>query len=150
CSTQFISISLPLSLHDALPIYVLTALHDKDNDTFRDKFLELHPSDQTDIFIGLDSQARKRVYHYITPGEFSEVFGNLDESEQKLFYLELDEKYSLAMFNEMFTDNVVIFLNAINDERAENILNYMDKEKAQKVRSLLSYAPETAGAIMTK
>jgi len=135
---------------EAYKKHVLTALHDKDNDTFRDKFLELHPSDQTDIFIGLDSQARKRVYHYITPGEFSEVFGNLDESEQKLFYLELDEKYSIAMFNEMFTDNVVIFLNAINDERAENILNYMDKEKAQKVRSLLSYAPETAGAIMTK
>ena len=129
---------------------MLNALHDKDKDTFREKFLGLHPSDQADIFIGLDSQARKTVYHYITPEEFAEVFENLEESEQKLFYLELDENYSLAMFNEMFTDNVVIFLNAINDERAENILNYMDKEKAQKVRSLLSYAPETAGAIMTK
>ena len=129
---------------------VLHALHEKDQETFRALFLELHPSDQADIFIGLNPQSRKSVYHYITPGEFAEVFGNLDESEQKLFYLELDEEYSLAMFNEMFTDNVVNFLNTINDERAENILNYMERDKAQKVRSLLAYAPETAGAIMTK
>src|SRR5699024_958197 len=129
---------------------MLNALHDKDKDTFREKFLGLHPSDQSDIFIGLDSQARKTVYHYITPEEIDEVFKNLEESEQKLFYLELDESYSLAMFNDMLTDNEVIYLNAINNDRAENILNYMDKEKAQKVRSLLSYAPETAGAIMTK
>lgn len=71
-------------------------------------------------------------------------------SNQKLFFLELDENYSFNMFNHMFTDDVVNFLKAINSERSENILLHMDKEKAQKLRGLLSYAPETAGAIMTK
>src|SRR5690625_7671637 len=54
------------------------------------------------------------------------------------------------MFNHMFTDDVVNFLTEINSERAEDILLNMAKEKAQKVRGLLAYAPETAGAIMTK
>src|SRR5690625_3730978 len=71
-------------------------------------------------------------------------------SNQKLFFLELDENYSFNMFNHMFTDDVVNFLKAINSERSANILLHMDKEKAQKVRGLLSYAPEIAGAIMTK
>src|SRR5699024_5226492 len=71
-------------------------------------------------------------------------------SNQKLFFLELDESYVVNMFNHMFTDDVVNFLTEINDDRAEDILLKMDEKKAQRVKGLLSYAPETAGAIMTK
>lgn len=129
---------------------VLDELRDGKEEEFRETFLDLHPSDQSDIFSNLDASARTRVYTYITPEEFAEVFGGLIISDQKLIYLELDEDYSLNMFNEMFTDNVVNFLTEINSERAENILTHMDAEKAQKIRALLAYAPETAGAIMTK
>src|SRR5690625_3597191 len=54
------------------------------------------------------------------------------------------------MFNNMFTDDVANFLSEINSNRAEEILLQMNEEKAKKVRSILSYAHETAGAIMTK
>src|SRR5690625_7229457 len=103
-----------------------------------------------DIFFTLNSYDRKRGFSYLTPKEFADVFGGLKISNQKLFFLELDENYSVSMFNHMFTDDVVNFLTEINSERAEDILLNMDKEKAQKVRGLLAYAPETAGAIMTK
>jgi len=129
---------------------VIDALHAGEKEQFRNTFLELHPSDQLDIFITLNSDDRKRGYSYLTPKEFADVFGGLKISNQKLFFLELDENYSVSMFNHMFTDDVVNFLTEINSERAEDILLNMDKEKAQKVRGLLAYAPETAGAIMTK
>ena len=54
------------------------------------------------------------------------------------------------MFNHLFTDDVVQFLIEINHDRAEDILLKMDKDKAEKVRGLLSYKEETAGSIMTK
>lgn len=130
--------------------YVLDALHAGEKEKFRSTFLELHPSDQLDIFITLDDSPRKRGYSYLTPKEFAEIFGGLNISNQKLFFLELDESYSIEMFNNMFTDNVANFLTEINSERAEQILNKMNKDKAQKVKGLLAYAPETAGAIMTK
>src|SRR5690625_2694571 len=117
---------------------------------FRKTFLELHPSDQLDIFVTLDKVSRNRVYSYLSPKEFAEIFGGLNISNQKFFFLELDENYALSMFNEMFTDDVVNFLKEINSERAKDILQKMDTAKAQKVKALLSYAPETAGAIMTK
>lgn len=129
---------------------VLDALHAGKKEQFRNTFLELHPSDQLDIFITLDSSARKRGYSYLTPKEFAEIFGGLNIGHQKLYFLELDESYAIDMFNNMFTDNVANFLTEINNERAESILLKMNKDKAQKVEGLLAYAPETAGAIMTK
>ena len=129
---------------------ILDALHDGDMKQFRKTFLELHPSDQLDIFVTLDKVSRNRVYSYLSPKEFAEIFGGLNISNQLLFFLELDENYAFNMFNHMFTDDVVNFLTEINDERADTILSKMDTDKAQRVKALLSYAPETAGAIMTK
>ena len=129
---------------------ILNALHDGDMKQFRSAFLELHPSDQLDVFITLNKTSRNQVYSYLSPKEFAEIFGGLNISKQLLFFLELDEQYAFHMFNHMFTDDVVNFLTEINDERAETILSAMDKDKAQRVKALLSYAPETAGAIMTK
>src|SRR5690625_354178 len=129
---------------------VLDSLHDGNMKQFRNSFLELHPSDQLDIFITLNKSSRNRVYSYLSPNEFAEIFGGLNIGNQKLFFLELDESYVVNMFNHMFTDDVVNFLTEINDDRAEDILLKMDENKAQRVRALLAYAPETAGAIMTK
>ncbi|WP_440896499.1 magnesium transporter [Amphibacillus sp. Q70] len=129
---------------------ILAALHKENKKGFRHSFLELHPSDQLDIFIALNQKERKQGYAYLKPEEFSEIFSGLDIREQKLFFLELDEDYSSNMFNHMFTDNVVTFLTEINPERAEAILSKMDIDKAEQVRSLLSYTEETAGSIMTK
>src|SRR5690625_4839565 len=129
---------------------IIDALEHKDIEQYRHTFLELHPSDQLDVFITLNSDNRNLVYAYLSPDEFAEIFGGLNISNQKLYFLELDELYAYQMFNNMFTDDVVDFLTEINEERAEDILSKMDNVKANKVRALLSYAPETAGAIMTK
>src|SRR5690625_8017576 len=86
-----------------------------------------------DIFITLNSDDRKRGYSYLTPKEFADVFGGLKISNQKLFFLELDENYSVSMFNHMFTDDVVNFLTEINSERAEDILLNMDRSEERRV-----------------
>lgn len=129
---------------------ILDALHNGESRKFRQSFLALHPSDQLDIFISLNQEERIQGYKHLSPEDFAEVFSGLEIKEQKLFFLELDEKYSSSMFNEMFTDNVANFLTEINPERAETILGKLDPDQAEHVRNLLSYADETAGAIMTK
>lgn len=129
---------------------ILDALHNEGIEQFRQTFLELHPSDQLDIFVTLDNESRNRVYAYLSPDEFAEIFGGLNIVNQKLYFLELNEMYAYQMLNNMFTDDVVDFLTEINEVRAEDILQNMDEIKAEKVRALMSYAPETAGAIMTK
>lgn len=129
---------------------IVQALQDGDREKFLEHFLKLHPSDQQDVFIHLSNALRKKVYAFITPEQFTEIFEGLSIEEQKLFFAEVKEEYSSAMFNHLFTDDVVQFLVEIDGEKAEHILNKMDLEKAKKVRHLLSYQEETAGAIMTK
>lgn len=129
---------------------VLEALYAGEKEQFRNTFLELHPSDQTDIFIALDMDTRKRFYAYLTPKEFAVIFGGLNEKKQSQYFHELDKDFSSDMLNNMFTDDAVNFLSDIDDKKATDMLNKMDQKKADKIKMLLSYADETAGAIMTK
>lgn len=129
---------------------ILNALHEGKKETFRETFLELHPSDQADIFITLDKDARSRGYTFLEPKEFADIFGNFEVQNQKLVFLELDEHYASDMFNNLFTDDAVNFLTEINSNRAEEVLTGMDEKKASEVRTILTYAHETAGSIMTK
>lgn len=130
--------------------FILEALQASEKEAFREAFLELHPSDQSDVFMILDQEARSQCYIYLTPKEFATIFGGLDVSHQKLYFLEMEETYAIEIFNNMFTDDIANFLTEINSDRAAEILLKMDKEKARKVRGILSHEHETAGSIMTK
>lgn len=129
---------------------IVNALHEGKKERFRETFLELHPSDQSDIFITLDMDARNHGYTFLSPKEFADIFENLEVRDQKLVFLELDEHYASNMFNNLFTDEVANFLTEINNNRAEEVLAGMDEKKASEVRMILTYAHETAGSIMTK
>lgn len=129
---------------------ILNALHLSQMKKFRKKFLSLHPSDQLDLFITLEKKERKTVYSYLSPEEFSLIFSGFQVAHQEVFFQELYDDYASEMLNHMFTDDVVQFLKQINQGIVEEILNRMDSKKAEKVRGLLTYEHETAGAIMTK
>lgn len=129
---------------------IVNALRDGSQDIFLEHFLNLHPSDQQDVFKNLSKTLRKKAYMFLTPEQFAIIFEGLSTDRQKVFFTEVEEEYSSAMFNHLFTDDVVQFLNEIGSDKVSDILAKMDQEKSEKVRILLSYQEETAGAIMTK
>lgn len=129
---------------------IRTALNEEDIFQFRDYFLELHPSDQLEVFMRLAKEQRQLVYMYISPEEMAEIFGGLTFMKQKLLLNELNEAYAFNMFNHMFTDDIVSFLTKAENAYAKEVIENLDENKAMKVENLLSYEPETAGSIMTK
>jgi len=129
---------------------VLDAIESDNIAEFRETFLELHPQDRVDMFLEFTESLRKRCYTYLSAKEFAMIFPGFTLEKQLEFLDELDETYATAMFNNMFTDDVVYFLNGLNEQQAEHILTNMNEEQAEKVRTLLAYEDETAGAIMTK
>lgn len=129
---------------------IIDALNSEEMSIFRSHLLDLHPSDQADLFNSLDADARTRAYGYLSAKEFALIFGGMNISNQKLYYDELDDHYSSDMLNNMFTDDIVYFLAGITNKDSSDILQKMDVEQAKKVRVLMSYAEETAGSIMTK
>lgn|SRR5690625_1381393 len=126
------------------------ALETNKKEIFRETFLDLHPFDQADLFSNFSESERKKGYEFLTAEEFALLFENLTTDHQILFFNEMDEQYSSDMLNNMFTDDVVMFLTEVNGEAATDILDTMDEDKAEKIEVLLSYEPETAGAVMTK
>src|SRR5690625_717009 len=126
------------------------ALHANHEKAFREIFLDLHPFDQASMFASFNQEQRKKGYDFLTSEEFALLFENLSTDNQILFFHEMEEEYSSEMLNNMFTDDVVMFLTEVNGEAADQILETLEEEKAETIEILLSYEPETAGAVMTK
>ncbi|MFA1818818.1 magnesium transporter [Virgibacillus oceani] len=130
--------------------HIIHAVQQEDYIQFRRYFLELHPTDQIEIFNSFTKKQREAIYHYLSPDEFSEIFERLEFEKQQEIILELNEQYSSEMFNVMPADNAAYFLQEIPGDKAIEILDKMDPVEASEVKELLSYPAETAGAIMTK
>ncbi|RSL32310.1 magnesium transporter [Salibacterium salarium] len=129
---------------------IMKAAIKEELDEFRRLFLELHPADQTEVFLRLEESERKRVYEFLSPEEFAEIFEGLEIDEQKAIALELNDYYAAEMFNKMYADDVADFFGELQQEHVEDILQAMNKEDADDVQELLMYEDNTAGSIMTK
>ncbi len=143
-------VELNESTRDEYMDHIIKAAMQNDIEEFRHLFLELHPADQTDVFLHLEELERKRIYEFLSPEEFAEIFEGLEVDEQKNIALELNDHYAAEVFNNMYADDVADFLSELQQENVSDILKSMDDEDADDVRELLAYEEETAGAIMTK
>lgn len=128
---------------------ILKTIDAEDKSEFRHHFLELHPTDQTDLFILLDQAERKKMYAFLEPKEFAVIFSGLYFIHQQQCIEELPSAYTSQMLDALFTDDAVKFLKRIDLEKAETIMAKMEHEKVESIRKILMYELETAGAVMT-
>lgn len=128
---------------------IIEAINNKNNELFRELFIELHPTDQEEIITSLDQEQRRFIYKNLDPTEFGEIFQGLKLEQQKQLFNELDQDYAIKMLNDMYSDDVADFLSELPEEAKELYLQSMDHEEAQEVKDLLKYQEQTAGAIMT-
>lgn len=127
---------------------VLEALKGEDLNRFRELLLDLHPTDQVEIFSSLDESLRRKAYAAIPPQEMAILFQELELEKQLRFFNELDPNYAFTMLENMSADDLADFLGHLPDEVVEAFITFMGQQGHQ-LKSLLSYPPETAGAIMT-
>lgn len=116
---------------------------------FREHFLELHPTDQADIFELLEESTRIKVYGFLSPAELAEIFQGLEIEDQKKYITEMAPAYAVEMLNNMYSDDIADFLGELDDKAVNKYLEKMSQEDAHDVKVLLAYPEETAGAIMT-
>lgn len=71
------------------------------------------------------------------------------EDEEKYELLNLFESFKQAnIVEEMSSDELADMLGTLESTEVNEILEKLDKEDAEDVRELMSYAPDTAGALM--
>lgn len=129
--------------------YLFLYLKNDDESRFRTEFLEIHPTDQVEIFKLMSDEKRKKVYHILKPDEFAEIFKRLNFPEQRTVFSELEDDYALSMIKELPADELTDFFSEIPDPIATYLLGKLDKEDSENIKLLLTYKANTAGALMT-
>ncbi|MCZ0716839.1 magnesium transporter [Aerococcus kribbianus] len=128
-------------------IYHATKRNDRDN--FRQLFLKLHSKDQVDVFHRLYPEKKRKIIDFITPKEFAQLFDQLGVEDQKASIDYLPRHYLNQVFTYAANDNVVDFLQGMDEKMRQKMLEDMPADQRQIIEKLLQYDHETAGAIMT-
>jgi len=101
--------------------YLLQALKEERKEVFRKDYLELHPSDRTEFFEGLDDHKCLQLCSFLTPLEFGEIFSELKSGLQHKMIIELDPGYAAQLLNELPTDEAMVFWGILPHLEANQI-----------------------------
>ncbi|QHS21704.1 magnesium transporter [Virgibacillus sp. MSP4-1] len=130
-------------------IDVQKALETENIDGFRSEFMNLHPYDQTQIFLAQEKKERMLIYTYLSPEEMADILENIELDRLDPILTEMDARYASQVLGEMATDDAVDVLNTLDQNEVASFLTIMDKEDAEDIKGLLHYEEKTAGSIMT-
>jgi magnesium transporter len=109
-----------------------------------------HPADMAWVFRHLAHEERKKVFSIIAQTEMvGEFLSEVDESIMLELVQDLTPKFMVAVTSEMASDDVADLLEALPDEKANEIRQLMLKEDREDVDELLQYHPESAGGLMS-
>jgi magnesium transporter len=102
------------------------------------------------VFRHLAPEDRKKVFNIITQTEMvGEFLSEVDEAIMLDLVEDLTPKFMVAVMSEMASDDVADLLEALPEEKANEIRQLMVKEDREEVDELLQYHPETAGGLMS-
>ncbi|GGJ95119.1 magnesium transporter MgtE [Lentibacillus kapialis] len=118
-------------------------------DSFREKFLDMHPYDQASFFIEQPEEIRLNIYTYLSPEETAGMMEHIELDDIKPLFTEMDPRYAAMVIEEMATDDAVDMLNELEKDVVVSLLTIMDAKNAAEIKELLHYEEKTAGSIMT-
>lgn len=128
---------------------VYEALNEEQTDEFREKFLEMHPYDQSVFFVDQPQENRIRIYAYLSPDELAEIMINIDLENTPGYFTEMNPRQGAMILSKMPADDAVDILNNMHKEEVVSFLTMMDQDAAAEIKQLLHYEEKTAGSIMT-
>ena len=136
----------PIELNDALE-RVSAFLDGGDLSGAVDYLRTLHPADSAEILAELESSEQASIVDRLQATELADVFEQLDEDDMAEFAQHLDVETLADVLDEMEPDMAADLLGELEPGQAAEVLEQM--EEPADVASLMTFAPDTAGGIMT-
>jgi len=112
-------------------------------------YADLLPADLANAMLDLPEQRMHEVAEELSDERLADVLEEMPESEQVDILNQLGDSRAADVLDQMQPDDAADLIAHLSDERGEALLDLMDPEEAEDVRFLLSYAPDTAGGLMT-
>ena len=112
-------------------------------------YADLLPADLASAMLDLPEQRMIEVAEELSDDRLADVLEEMPENEQVDILNQLDDDRAADVLDQMQPDDAADLIAHLSDERGEALLELMEPEEAEDVRFLLSYAPDTAGGLMT-
>lgn len=127
----------------------LTLLRQGNAYAVREWLDELQPYDLAQLYLALSPGERGRLLRHLTKDEIAAFLEELDIRHQAELIDRLGLAQAAEILSSMSPDDLVALLGRLSAEKAKTLLASMDPAHAARVKQLMAYAHETAGAIMT-
>jgi flagellar motility protein MotE (MotC chaperone)/sporulation protein YlmC with PRC-barrel domain len=110
---------------------------------------EMRPADAANVIHDLPLERRTAVVAALDDERLADVLEELPEEDQVDILEHMDSERAADVLEEMSPDDAADLIADLNPATAATLLDLMQPEDAEDVRRLLSYAEQTAGAMMT-
>jgi Mg/Co/Ni transporter MgtE len=110
---------------------------------------EMRPADAANVIHDLPPERRMAVVMALDDERLADVLEELPDEDQVEILGQLDSERAADILEEMSADDAADLIADLPPETAAKLLELMEPEEAEDVRRLMSYAEETAGAMMT-
>jgi Mg/Co/Ni transporter MgtE len=110
---------------------------------------ELRAADAANVLHDLPPERRAAVVAALDDERLADVLEELPDEDQVEILEHLDSERAADVLEEMSADDAADLIAELAPETAAKLLELMEPEDAEDVRRLMSYAEETAGAMMT-
>lgn len=112
-------------------------------------YADLQAADLANAMLDLPEQRMLEVAEELSDDRLADVLEEMPENEQVDILEHLDDDRAADVLDQMQPDDAADLIAHLTEERGEALLGLMEPEEAEDVRFLLSYAPDTAGGLMT-
>jgi CBS domain-containing protein len=112
-------------------------------------YSDLLPADLANAMLDLPEARMLEVAEELSDERLADVLEEMPENEQVDILNQLDDNRAADVLDQMQPDDAADLIAQLSEERGEALLDLMEPEEAEDVRFLLSYAPDTAGGLMT-
>jgi CBS domain-containing protein/sporulation protein YlmC with PRC-barrel domain len=112
-------------------------------------YSDLRPADLATTLLDLPEERRIEVAEELPDERLADALEEMTEEDQVDLINRLDDDHAADVLDQMQPDDAADLIAQLSTERGEALLELMEPEEAEDVRFLLSYAPDTAGGLMT-
>jgi CBS domain-containing protein/sporulation protein YlmC with PRC-barrel domain len=112
-------------------------------------YSDLLPADLANAMLDLPEHRMLEVAEELSDERLADVLEEMPENDQVDILNQLDDDRAADVLDQMQPDDAADLIAQLSEERGEALLDLMEPEEAEDVRFLLSYAPDTAGGLMT-
>jgi magnesium transporter len=126
-------------------------IYENNDSEIKELFAEVHFADIAEVLDEVSFDEAIYIIKLLDSEKTSEVLTELDEDTRENILENLSAKEIAEEIGEMDSDDAADIIGELSPERQKRVINALkDDELAADIKELLSYADNTAGALMAK